>query len=183
MMLRSVSSRSVWHVAAALLLGAMAPTTAGATELPTRKPGLWEIRMTEAASKVPGMTMQQCTDETTDKDMLSTFSPTAKEVCSKNDVQRTASGYVADAICSVNGMSMTSHSDITGDFNSAYTVKVTSQAGSAPSGVPRETAMTIEAKWLGPCKRGQKAGDMIMPGGFKMNIKDMQKLKELLPKQ
>ena len=29
----------------------------------------------------------------------------------------------------------------------------------------------------------QKAGDIMMPGGMKMNIKDMQKLKDLMPKQ
>ena len=28
-----------------------------------------------------------------------------------------------------------------------------------------------------------EAGDIIMPGGMKMNIKDMEKLKGLLPKQ
>jgi hypothetical protein len=33
--------------------------------------------------------------------------------------------------------------------------------------------MTIEAKWLGACKPGQKPGDIMMPGGMKMNIKDM----------
>ncbi len=31
-------------------------------------------------------------------------------------------------------------------------------------------------------KADQKAGDIMMPGGMKMNIKDMQKLKDLIPK-
>ena len=34
--------------------------------------------------------------------------------------------------------------------------------------------MTIEAKWLGACKADQKPGDMIMAGGRKMNIRDLQ---------
>ena len=42
---------------------------------------------------------------------------------------------------------------------------------------------TIEAKWLGACKADQKPGDIVMPGGMKMNIKDMEKLKDLIPKQ
>ena len=42
--------------------------------------------------------------------------------------------------------------------------------------------MTIEAKWLGACKAGQKPGDIMMPGGMKMNITDMEKLKGLAPK-
>ena len=37
--------------------------------------------------------------------------------------------------------------------------------------------MTIEAKWLGACKPDQKPGDIVMPGGYKMNIKDAEKLK------
>ena len=40
----------------------------------------------------------------------------------------------------------------------------------------------IEAKWLGDCKPGQKPGDIVMPGGgFKLNVKDADKLKALLP--
>lgn len=177
------SRRLATHLVTPLLLGAATMASALALDLPTRKPGLWEIRMIETSSKVPGMTMQHCTDETTDKEMTATFSPMSKEVCSRNDMQKTAAGYIADAVCTVNGLAMTSHSEITGDFNSAYSVKVTSHHEGGPAGAPRDTAMTIEAKWLGPCKPDQKAGDMVMPGGFKMNIKEMQKLKSMLPKQ
>ena len=76
-----------------------------------------------------------------------------------------------------------SHMDVTGDFNSAYTVKITSQNSGGPAGMPRQTATTMEAKWLGACKADQKPGDMIMPGGIKMNIKDLQKLLVAMPKQ
>ena len=31
----------------------------------------------------------------------------------------------------------------------------------------------IDAKWVGPCKADQKPGDMVMPGGVKMNVMDM----------
>ena len=41
--------------------------------------------------------------------------------------------------------------------------------------------MTLEAKWLGACTADQKPGDIVMPGGFRMNIKDMEKLKGLMP--
>jgi hypothetical protein len=79
-------------------------------------------------------------------------------------------------------MTMTTHADTTGDFNSAYTVKTTSHAQGGPAGAARDTSMTLEAKWLGACKADQKAGDIVMPGGLKMNIKDMEKLKALAPK-
>jgi hypothetical protein len=155
---------------------------ASAVELPVRKAGLWEMKTMRAGSSTPDMTMQQCTDESTDKAMSTAFSPMAKESCSKNDIQKTANGYVGDSVCSFGGMSMTSHSETTGDFNSAYTVKSTSTTKGGPPGVPGDSTTIIEAKWLGACKPDQKPGDIMMPGGMKMNIKDMEKIKGLLPK-
>ena len=163
------------------LLALLAAPDARAVEIPVRKAGLWELKMVRTGSPLPEMTMQHCTDETTDKAMTDAASPMSKEVCSKNDIQKTATGYVTDSVCSVAGVSMTSHSEITGDFNSAYSVKTTSHSEHGPAGA-RDTTMTIEAKWLGACKADQKPGDIVMPGGFKMNVKDMQKLKGLLPK-
>jgi Protein of unknown function (DUF3617) len=165
------------------LLALLPVAEAGAVEMPVRKAGLWEMKMLRTGSPAPDMTMQHCTDETTEKEMGATFSPMAKEACSKNEIQKTATGYVADSVCSIGGMSMTSHSETTGDFNSAYTVKSTSHTQGGPAGVPRDSTTTLEAKWLGACKSDQKPGDIIMPGGIKMNIKDMEKLKGMIPKQ
>jgi hypothetical protein len=166
----------------ACLLAVLPALGAGAVDLPVRKPGLWEMKVVKSGSPLPEMTMQHCTDETTDKQMSTAFSPMSKEACSKNDIQQTATGYVTDSVCSVAGVSMTSHSDITGDFNSAYTVKSSSHSERGPTGAPRDATTTIEAKWLGACKADQKPGDIVMPGGFKMNVKDAEKLKGLLPK-
>jgi hypothetical protein len=154
-----------------------------ADDLPTRKAGLWEMKMVRTGSPVPEMTMQHCTDETVDKEMNNNVSPMAKQICSKQDIQKTATGYVSDSVCNVAGVTTTSHAEITGDFNSAYTVKVTSHAqGGSLGAAGHDAAMTIEAKWLGACKPDQKAGDIVMPGGFKINVRDASKLKDLLPK-
>jgi hypothetical protein len=153
-----------------------------ADELPLRKAGLWEMKVVRTGSPMPEMTMQHCTDATTDKDMSTAFSPAAKQNCTKNEVLKTSAGYASDSVCSFAGVSMTSHSDISGDFNSAYTVKTTSHSQGGPSGAPRDAVVTIEAKWLGACKPDQKPGDIVMPGGFKLNIKDAEKLKGLVPK-
>ena len=153
---------------------------ADADELPLRKPGLWEMKIVKTGSLLPNMTMQHCTDAETDKDMANTVSPMAKQVCTRQEVQKTATGYIADSVCTVAGVSMTSHSEINGDFDSAYTVVTTSHLDKGPSAI-RDTTTRIEAKWLGDCKADQKPGDMVMPGGFKVNVKDAQKLKKLLP--
>jgi len=166
-----------------LLLAIAAATSAQAVELPVRKAGLWEMKMVRAGSPMPEMTMQHCTDETVDKEMNNNVSPVAKQVCSKQDIQKTATGYVSDSVCSVAGTTTTSHAEITGDFSSAYTVKSTAHIqGGVAGAAGRDSTTTIEAKWLGACKADQKPGDIVMPGGFKMNIKDADKLKALLPK-
>jgi hypothetical protein len=172
----------VSFVSAVFLLALLAPPEAIAVELPTRKAGLWEMKVLRTGSAAPDMTMQHCTDATTDKEMSTAFSPSGKDVCSKQDIQKTATGYVSDTVCGVAGMTITSHAEITGDFNSAYTVKSTSHSERGPIGPPRDSATTIEAKWLGACKSDQKPGDIVMPGGTKMNITDLEKLKAMIPK-
>src|SRR5580692_2206845 len=150
------------------LLAALPADHARADDLPIRKAGLWEIKMAKTGSPLPDMTMQHCTDETTDKDMNNMVSPMAKQICSKQDIQKTATGFVSDSLCSVAGVSIASHSEINGDLGN--------------KGAPRDTVTKIEAKWLGACKPDQKPGDIVMPGGgFKLNVKDMDKLKALLP--
>jgi hypothetical protein len=155
---------------------------AGAVEMPVRKAGLWEMKMVRAGSPQPETTMQHCIDESTDRQMGATSSPMAKQTCSRQDIQKTATGYVTDSVCSAGGVSTTSHSETTGDFNSAYTVKVISHSEGGPAGVPRDSTTTIAAKWLGACKPDQKPGDIVTPGGFKMNIKDMEKMRVPAPK-
>ena len=163
------------------LLTLVAAAGANAEDLPVRKAGLWEMKLVRVGSALPEMTMQHCTDATTDKEMNNSVSPLAKQICSKQDVQKTATGYISDSVCSLGGGSLTSHSEIVGDFSSAYSVTTVSHADKGPANL-RDSTTKIEAKWLGDCKPGQKPGDIVMPGGFKLNVKDAEKLKGLLPK-
>jgi hypothetical protein len=152
---------------------ALAPA-AGAEELPIRKAGLWEIKMVRTGSPLPDMTMQHCTDETTDRQMNGMVGPAAQQACSKQDIRKTATGYASDTVCSIAGRSITSHSDVVGDFNSAYTVTTVSHSDGGPGGA-RDTTSKIEAKWIGACKPDQKPGDVVMPGGRKINVMDLRK--------
>jgi hypothetical protein len=178
--------KRLWRAGAAGLCAATVVAAGAAladpVEMPTRKPGLWEIKV-NAGGQMPAMTMQQCTDATTDKDMATTFSPMAKEMCARQDIQKTATGLAIESTCNVGGMTSVSHTEISGDFNSAYTVKVTAKHSGGPAGMPAETSTTMEAKWAGPCKATQKAGDIVMPGGVTINIKDMQALRAMMPKR
>jgi hypothetical protein len=143
-----------------------------AAELPSRKPGLWEVKMGIENRNMPGQTIQQCIDAATDQMMQSSAGPFAQNACSKRDIQRTANGITIDSTCGVGGKTATAHSVITGSFDSAYTMTVTSESEAMPGG---KMTMNMAAKWLGPCTGDQKPGDMIMGNGMKINILEMQK--------
>ena len=156
----------------------IAASPALALDLPARKVGLWDMKMTFETRGAPAQNMQQCIDAETDKLMNNVGGNLRQEMCSKQDIKRVGNTIVVDSVCQVGGMTMTSQAVITGDFNSAYTVKMTSKrsGGPATSGTPAEgtTTMTLEAKWLSACKADQRPGDVIMADGRKINIRDMQ---------
>jgi Protein of unknown function (DUF3617) len=154
------------------VLSLMGVMPALAAELPSRKPGLWELKMNFENRNAPSQTMRQCIDAATDQMMQSSAGPNAQGACSKRDVQRSASTITIDSTCTVGGKTTTSHAVITGSFDSAYNMTVTSDSAAAPGG---KSTMTMDAKWLGPCAADQKPGDMIMANGTKINILDMQK--------
>ncbi len=182
-MMRQLVSQLVSCGMALGLVALLPAYGARAGELPIRKAGLWDMKVMRTGSPMPDMTMQHCTNEATDKEMSTAFAPMSKEVCSKKDVQKTATGFVSDSVCAVAGVSISSHSEIVGDFNSAYTVKTTSHSEGGPAATKGDHETMIQAKWLGACKPDQKPGDIVMPGGMKINLHDMDKLKALLPKQ
>src|SRR5947209_20222007 len=104
------------------------------------------------------------------------------DMCSKQDMQQSGGTITVDSVCKIGPATTTSHGVVSGDFNSAYTVKVTSkrEGGPAVPGMPADgtTNMSMEAKWLSACKADQKPGDMIMPGGQKVNIVDLQRMQQ-----
>jgi hypothetical protein len=161
-------------------------TPAAALDLPARKPGLWEIKTVMEERSMPPMTAQHCLDAETDKLMNSLGGEMRTEMCSKQDVRKVGATYEIDSVCKFGPMTNTSHGVVSGDFNSAYTVKMTSKREGGPNipGMPAggTSNMTIEAKWLGACAADQKPGDIIMAGGRKMNIRDMQNMMKSLPK-
>jgi hypothetical protein len=160
-----------------LALAAAAP--AAALDLPARKPGLWEIKITMEGRNIQMPVSQHCIDAETDKMMNSISGNMQKDACSKQDVQKVGNTIVVDSVCKIGQGTTTSHGVVSGDFNSAYTVKVTSkrEGGPAVPGRPADgtSSMTTDAKWLGPCAADQKPGDMII-AGRKINIRDMQNL-------
>lgn len=176
-------------VTAALAVAASAPVIASALalDLPARKPGLWELDMSFEGRSMPMQKMQHCIDAETDKMLNAMGTSMGKESCPKQDMRRAGDTIVVDSVCDFGGGKTTSHAVLTGDFSSAYTVKVdsTREGGPTMPGMKpgQATHMTIAAKWLGACKAGQKPGDIIMPNGMTMNIRNIPAMPGGMPKR
>lgn len=138
-----------------------------ADDFPLRKPGLWEINTAGQISK-------QCTDEGTDKKMMKIGETMAKSggvSCTKNTMTKQGAEYVAESECQMMGIKVTSRSIFAGDFNSSYTVKTSAKYDPPMTGMPSGDT-TITAQWVGPCSEGLVPGDLLMPGGVKINLND-----------
>ncbi len=162
---------------------------AAALDLPARKPGLWQMMMKYegAGSPSPPQIAQQCVDAATDKEMIAYGSDMSAGMCSKQDTQKVGEKIIVDGTCQIGAMSITTHAEYSGSFDSAFTVNTTSMTTGGPAPANGKSNMITEAKWMGPCKPDQKPGDMIMPVGnpagdtIKMNIRDMREMMKGLP--
>lgn len=159
--------------AAALAGGAL--TLAGAAfalDYPPRKPGLWEMSISQAGATTPPHTVQQCIDAATDSAMREMGQGLSKEMCSKKDLRSEGGKLVVDSVCKIGASTSTSHAVVTGDFGSAYHME--SKSTYSPPLMGKTEATTIvDTRWVGPCKPDQKPGDMMMGNGMKMNVMDM----------
>ena len=152
-------------------------TTTQAAELPKRKPGLWEIsvRMEGAPDMGP---MQQCIDQNTDN-LMQQKAKQEKTDCSVIDVKPSGNKVSVHSVCKIEGSTATTDGVFEGAFDSSYKGSMKTRYSPPLQGMS-ESNMTQEARWLGPCKPGQKPGDVIMPNmgmgpGGTVNINDMMK--------
>jgi hypothetical protein len=159
-------------IAATSILVLIGTMPAPATELPSRKPGLWQVKTSIENSNAPVRVIQQCIDATTDQMMQSSAGPFSPAACPRRDVQTSVNSITIDSTCTVGGKPATAHSVVTGSFDSAYTMTVSSQSEDIAGG---KMIMTMEAKWLGPCTADQKPGDIVMGNGVKINLPELEK--------
>jgi len=155
-----------------LTLSIAAPVAAASYDLPKRKSGLWEIKMSSAQMK--GMqAMQQCVDQKTDNLMMKNMAETQTQ-CSKNEVRKEGDKVIAESVCKMGNSTATTRAVFTGRFDSTYKADVKTTYEPPYRGM-KEASSTIEANWLGPCNPGQKPGDMTMPGMPNINIDELMK--------
>lgn len=164
-----------------LLIGS---ATAGyAADLPKRKPGLWEINTRMAGMPAMGP-IQQCIDQKTD-DLLQQQARKEQPNCSVLEVRPSGNQVTVNSVCKIQGSTATTDAVFVGSFDSAYKGDMHTRF-SPPLQGTSESKMSLEARWLGPCKPGQKPGDVIMPNAGTVNVNEMMKdpkIQELMKRQ
>ena len=140
------------------------------TVMPQRTPGLWEQKITTAGMS---QTTSICIDKTVEQRFSVWGQQADKNDCTQSQVTpRIGGGWNFASTCNMGETGVTTtKGEVTGDFAKAY--KVSAQNTITGASTPQMNGtqqMTIDATWKGPCPAGVKPGDMLLPGGMKINM-------------
>lgn len=158
----------------ALLTGACALPAGAADDLPKRDPGVWEMKTALAEMGGMGMTMQTCVDDSVDELFVQ---PDDDSQCTDQSYRREGNRVIFQATCRVEGSTARISGVFSGDFRRSYRGEIKTTYTPPLEGMA-STTMTMDARWLGACKPGQRPGDVIMmgmPGMGDINIEEMMK--------
>jgi Protein of unknown function (DUF3617) len=155
-----------------LIMALVVTRQALAADLPSRKPGLWEIKTTIEGRNPPTQAIKQCIDAATDQMTMSITGPFSQAVCPKQDVKSSGNSIAVDSTCTIGKSTANVQAVMTGSFDSAYTMTVKSEVAGLPGGA---MIMTIAGNRLGDCTAEQKPGDIIFSNGRTLNILEAQK--------
>jgi hypothetical protein len=144
-------------------------------ELPQRRAGQWEITMSTGEGASAGQVqMQACTDAASERAMMALGAGQMGQMCQRNVIRREGQDYVMESDCQMGPMRVISNSRITGDFQSAYQMRIEGQVTGMPGAAQQKTITTQSARFVSAtCTGGLVPGDIVMPGGQKVNVLNM----------
>jgi hypothetical protein len=170
--------------AAVALLGPLA-VHAQTLDLPARRPGLWETQMViEKPKSTPAITSRMCIDAATDREMMEFGLKMSRNNCKRFDIRRLGGSWVIDADCTIGPRNSTTKTTITGDFQSAMTIRIEGSTDGmlGPGGGSQFTLITQTSTWkAASCGNDLKPGDVSIGNGMKMNVRQLRELQKALP--
>jgi hypothetical protein len=149
---------------------------AGGAELPHQKAGLWQQTMVRDGKPLAIASSQICLDAAAESKFSVFSQKMAEKICKVGSIAHNPDGtWSTDSVCSMgNGIATKGHSVVSGDFNSKITMTMPTTMTGAPVPALNGThVIVVMATWLGPCKAGQRGGDVIMANGTKVNMMDV----------
>lgn len=146
---------------------------AGTTDLPTLKNGQWEMSTTTSAAPGTPRKSTICLDASTQKAMFDMGSGMQKEMCPKFDLRREGSRWITDAECHLGASTVRSHAVMTMQGDTAYRTEATATYDPPLVKDVRESKTVVEAKYVGACRDGLTPGDIQLPNGQRVNLRQM----------
>jgi hypothetical protein len=149
-----------------------APAVAPAA-LPERTPGLWEQKVSTAGRS---QVSRVCLDQAAERQFTWWGEHAGEGACSRTKLTPHAGGgwEFASACDMGEGGKSAIRGQVTGDLAKAYKVSAQSTISHARAPSMNGThAMTLEASWQGPCPANMHAGDVVLPGGVKINMMEI----------
>jgi hypothetical protein len=124
--------------------------------------------MTEGRSQVSRV----CIDKAVEQRFTAWGQASREGACGPGKVTPRPGGWDFASSCDMgeNGRSETTGA-VTGDFSRSYKLEARSTvSGAAAPEMNGTHRMSLEAVWQGPCPANMQPGDMILPGGMKINM-------------
>jgi hypothetical protein len=153
------------------LLACLLPLAAAAQDYPKLRPGLWELTRSSERSPARDAPTLMCIDDATQRQMWDMGLGMMKGMCSKHDFKLSGNRGVGDFVCDVGGTTMRSKSVLTVTGDTAYRTEIDTTFDPPMNGQSRSRSV-LEARYTGACKAGQRPGDMTLPNGQTINMRD-----------
>ena len=156
---------------ALLALGGLVALPAVAQDAPKLRAGQWEVVRKSDRANDAGMRMTMCMDDAMQREMWTMGMGAVRGMCSKSDIRFTAGRGSVDLVCNVGGSTMRSKAAITFNGDTAYRTDIDTTYDPPSNGIAHARTL-VESRWLGACKAGQQPGDMVLPNGTTINMRN-----------
>lgn len=124
-----------------LLAGAHLATAVSAQELPTRQAGAWEMKTSMDEGQGPRTSeITMCIDADMERNTVVASVLEHRQNCARYDIKRGDGEVIVEADCTFNRARVTSTTRMSGDFKSAFAVKIESAT------IPPDTRMSQPIK-------------------------------------
>lgn len=133
------------------------------SNMPVRKPGWWEMKVTVAGPTAQPVhqIVHICTDAAVDR-VQTPFGIHAGKECPPVQAKQTASGWDFSESCVLGKMHILTQGHANGDFASKYQAHVITRISPPPTPRAAKVETSIIATWLGACPAGKKPGEIEM---------------------
>jgi hypothetical protein len=150
-----------------------AATCTCAEDFPKLKAGSWSVAVSPAGTgpqSAPRVSTL-CLDDSVQQEMYKMSTGMMSGMCSKHDIKISGNKVTTLADCNLGITTMKSQSVMTLTGDTAYHTEAHATFDPPMNGM-KESSTLIDGKYIGACKPGQQPGDMTLPTGQTVNVRD-----------